>query len=133
MDACSICNRSKEKHEDIDTRTEKRAAYVCYACAPERNLLKCTVCTLDRPPSEFKYTIKKLQRRHIRRCRSCHTCTACGTFYDDAKRMSWNSSLCCTCHKDQQQVKCTALPWSPLKHKGGEAQKKHWRSTPYHT
>ena len=42
--ACSIYNRNKKRHNDMCTCTERRAAYVCNACAPERSLFKCTVC-----------------------------------------------------------------------------------------
>ena len=39
MHVCTTCNRIK-RHDEIDTRTAGAEAYVCYACAPERNLFQ---------------------------------------------------------------------------------------------
>ena len=138
---CSKCKRVK-RHEEIDTRTAGAEAYVCYACAPERNLFQCTVCNVDRPATEFKYSSKDLQTRYMRRCHRCHTCTVCGTYYQNASQMQWNSSLCCGCYKKQQKLKCMvcgnkfaheAFPASQLKHKGDKTQNEHLRCTACHT
>ena len=122
--ACVVCdrifpaNKLHESQDDTDT-------YICFNCAPERNMIECTVCSKTQPLTEFEGNYTQLKKQSIRRCNTCRTCVQCHTYHADAKKMAWNSKLCCVCYKANQTKLCdvckfwlqpNAFPVSQLHH-----------------
>ena len=96
MYVCSQCQNVK-RYEQIGVSGAEASKHVCYKCAPERQLLACTICLEKRPATEFKGDITTLRKETIRRCNGCRTCKGCGIRHENASKMQWNSAFCCIC------------------------------------
>ena len=80
--------------------------YCCFKCAPELCLVECTVCTTQRPSTEFQGHPRKLQKQTIRRCQKCFTCKYCQTMYDDARHLLCNKNVCVSCGHHEKLQRC---------------------------
>ena len=112
---------------------------MCHHCAPDLQLVKCTVCSRERPAAEFRGSVAALLQQSHRRCNDCRRCSACSTFYENARSMISDSRLCTRCNTKHHCKICGKIypskdfPDSQLHHKGDPDRNIFLRCTKCHT
>ena len=104
---CGLCKSGKRGDQMLKSASHG-GDYVCFQCAPELQMVECTVCSRARPLTEFKGKGKAWLQKCIRRCLDCRTCGKCKTSFDSATSFEVNSPLCRACYKQDRTQLCNA-------------------------
>ena len=67
---CAECHSIK-KYSQMGKFDHHNNKGTCYGCAPELQLVKCTVCSEERPARDFRGTYPALLKEYHRRCNKC--------------------------------------------------------------
>ena len=120
---CTECNSIK-KYSLMGRIDFTKQTGLCYRCAPQLQLVTCTVCRRERPAADFQGTVTTLRQQYHRRCNDCRRCTACGIFYENARSMVSDAPLCTRCNTKHHCKICDRklslrdFPESQLHNKG---------------